>query len=125
MDSACILVQRKCESRFHGELMDASLKILHQICRWPGAIHKSFQSRVEAEQWLALPRASKYLGTVIATLLSTRSHDTIFECVIQYVIGHESRNGEIPTCRDIEATANFSRKGLSSHSDTCTSFSEY
>lgn len=80
--SACISVQRKREPRFHRDLIDASLKILHQICRWPGAIHKSFQSRDEAEQWLALPRASKYLNTVIATLLSTRSHDTIFEYVI-------------------------------------------
>ncbi|OAX43617.1 hypothetical protein K503DRAFT_680682 [Rhizopogon vinicolor AM-OR11-026] len=54
---------------FH-HLMNASLKILHQVSRWPGAVHKSFRSRVEAEQWLALPRASEYLSTAITTLLS-------------------------------------------------------
>ncbi|KAG1749644.1 PIF1-like helicase-domain-containing protein [Suillus paluster] len=28
------------------------------VSRWPGAVHKSFRSRVEAEQWLALPRTT-------------------------------------------------------------------
>ncbi|OJA18310.1 hypothetical protein AZE42_09348 [Rhizopogon vesiculosus] len=43
------------------------------VSRWPGAVHKSFRSRAEAEQWLALPRASEYLSTTITAITTPLS----------------------------------------------------
>ncbi|KAG0699712.1 PIF1-like helicase-domain-containing protein [Suillus ampliporus] len=40
------------------KIYDSWVECNANVSRWPSAIHKSFRSRVEAEQWLALPRAT-------------------------------------------------------------------